>query len=96
MFNFVSNLIINFLYRLVAIGDDVSQSVNVKKRMTMTFPLINRAEKVAVIVSGKQKCAKLHVMNETQCKSVVQLPVCGVSPHTLSWFIDSSCTKVFD
>lgn len=62
-------------------------------RVTMTYPLINHAREVAVLVTGTAKHPTLREVAEAYESgepSFHQLPVTGVRPHagSLTWFLD--------
>jgi 6-phosphogluconolactonase len=69
-------------------GDTVAQP---RPRMTMTYPLINAARQIVVLVSGEGKHATLqHVSLATD--DIQRLPVTGIEPTfkdgLLAWYLD--------
>ncbi|KAL8561991.1 hypothetical protein ACOMHN_001317 [Nucella lapillus] len=69
------------------------------RRMTLTLPLINRAKRVAVLVSGEEKQDILEKLEDSSLggggqgqghRVVDRYPILGVHPAngTLSWFVD--------
>jgi 6-phosphogluconolactonase len=56
-------------------------------RLTMTYPLLNRARQVVILVSGKGKAAIMKILLE---EKQVRLPAGKIKPidGTLTWLID--------
>ncbi len=65
-------------------------------RLTMTFPLLNAAREVAVLVTGTKKAATLARVEEqlrTAGPDVDSLPITGIDPEShaggeLTWYLD--------
>jgi 6-phosphogluconolactonase/glucosamine-6-phosphate isomerase/deaminase len=60
--------------------------------MTMTYPLLNRAHLIALLVTGASKRAAL-AQAATNPSNVVSCPVAGVVPAAgskLLWFLDQN------
>jgi 6-phosphogluconolactonase len=74
--------------RLVVFNE--GPSVTPPPRLTMTFPLINAARYVAVLVTGSKKRATLSRVAE-QSASTRELPILGVKPlaGVMKWFLDA-------
>ncbi|MBC7900446.1 MAG: 6-phosphogluconolactonase [Saprospiraceae bacterium] len=64
-------------------------------RFTLTFPVINNAENIAFLVSGKEKAAKLKDVIEGEFRPK-HLPAQSVSPTngTLHWFADKAAASL--
>ncbi|XP_064635150.1 GDH/6PGL endoplasmic bifunctional protein-like [Lineus longissimus] len=60
-----------------------------KKRMTLTFPFINKSRRIAVLILGKGKADIMGVL-KGGTSDVQSYPITGVKPETgeLAWFID--------
>lgn len=61
-------------------------------RMTMTLPLINRAKRVAIFVTGTPKQEIINKLETDTSQSAERFPILGVNPvnGTLCWYIDYS------
>jgi len=59
-------------------------------RLTLTFPAINSAHNIAILVTGSQKYSILQTIRELKNCAVNEYPVVGVEPAagTLTWFVD--------
>jgi 6-phosphogluconolactonase len=74
------------------VSDDTQPNV---ERVTMTYPLLNAAREVAVLVTGAGKAATLRRI-EKQLKEHgpdrQNLPITGVDPNdgTLTWYLDAA------
>ncbi len=67
-------------------------------RVTMTFPLINSARLVAILVTGASKADAISRIARGDA-SVEQMPVTGVCPEqgVLKWFLDAeACAAIED
>jgi 6-phosphogluconolactonase len=65
------------------------------KRLTMTFPIINSARFIAVLVTGASKAAALRRVEGAR-DSIDDLPINGVAPlqGDLRWYLDAqACTR---
>lgn len=77
--------------RLVAVNE--GPRVTPPARVTMTYPLLNAARRLAVLVTGVKKAATLRRVSE-QCRlagsDAVLLPITGVEPldGLLTWYLD--------
>ncbi len=65
--------------------------VEVPQRVTMTFPLINAARMIAVLVTGSAKAAMIKRV-ATGPESAEVLPIKGIQPvdGELKWFLDAA------
>lgn len=66
------------------------------QRVTMTFPLINSARMVAILVTGASKAEAIGRIARGET-SVQQMPVTGVRPEqgVLKWFLDAeACAAI--
>lgn len=59
----------------------------------MTYPLINAARQVAVLVVGDKKAATLRRVGEQLAQAdpdPASLPITGIDPHsgTFTWYLD--------
>ncbi len=79
---------------LVAVND--GDTVTPPPRVTMTFPLLNAARQVAVLVTGGGKAAAVRRVAEQLRKGPdpLNLPITGVDPDehgdgTLTWYLDA-------
>ena len=61
------------------------------RRVTMTFPLINAARVVAVLVTGAAKAATIRRIVQGS-ESIDELPIMGIRPGRgqLKWFLDAA------
>ncbi len=68
-----------------------------EERFTLTFPVINNAENIAFLVSGKEKAATLKDVTEGEFRPK-NLPAQSVSPvnGTLHWFTDTAAASLLD
>jgi 6-phosphogluconolactonase len=67
-------------------------------RISLTAPLINKADNVAFLVFGENKAEALkHVINDTE-KNVETYPSQLINPYDgkLTWFVDEAATKLLD
>ncbi len=79
--------------RLVRCVDE--PSAEPPQRVTMTFPMINAARMVAILVTGAGKAEMIDRIAKGDA-SVEQLPITGVRPEAgqLKWFLDAAaCTS---
>ncbi len=62
---------------------------DIKRRMTFTFPMINQARNVAVLITDAYKHDIVHTISETDT-DVDNLPVTGVKLNSgnMTWYID--------
>jgi 6-phosphogluconolactonase len=60
------------------------------RRVTLTYPILNSARFVAVMVTGKSKAAMLKRVAEDRGAEVADLPIKGVDPTSgeLRWYLD--------
>lgn len=60
------------------------------ERMTMTFPLLNSARFMAVLITGEKKASMVHRV-ATGDETVMELPVKGLKPidGELKWYLDA-------
>ncbi|MEM1097613.1 MAG: 6-phosphogluconolactonase [Planctomycetota bacterium] len=68
-------------------------------RLTMTYPLLNAARKLAVLVVGKGKYAALgrvHDLHEAEHVDAANVPISGIEPThgTLTWYGDHAALGV--
>lgn len=68
---------------------NVAENVTPARRVTMTYPLLNSARFVAVMVTGKAKAATLQRVCD-QATTREDAPIKGVDPHSgeLRWYLD--------
>ena len=60
----------------------------IKKRMTFSFPTINKAHSVALLITDKEKHELVHTLSEA-ATNVQKYPVTGVNPQgNITWYID--------
>jgi len=61
--------------------------------MTMTFPLLKLSKKIAILVTGEEKCSLLHTLGKNHCDDYENYPICKVALLTdqVTWFINNSC-----
>jgi 6-phosphogluconolactonase len=83
--------------RLVAVNDD--EPVTPPPRVTMTFPLINAARAVVVLIIGSNKAEALGQVEQQWRlgkRDPARLPITGVGPAegTLGWYLDAAATGV--
>jgi 6-phosphogluconolactonase len=75
--------------RLVAVND--GPGVTPPARVTMTYPLLNAAREVAVLVTGANKAAALRRVAE-QCRrhgpDPDAMPITGIDADGLTWYVD--------
>ncbi|MCC7145014.1 MAG: 6-phosphogluconolactonase [Phycisphaeraceae bacterium] len=80
--------------RLVTAND--GPTVTPPPRVTMTYPLLNAAREIAILVTGPKKTSMLQRVQ--QClkhygPDANSLPITGIAPHhpdaELSWFLDA-------
>ena len=77
-----------------AVFNDGEAMAAPRPRMTMTFPLINAARQIAVLVTGESKHAMLQrvAVSSDSPDAVARLPITGVRPEhedgKLTWFLD--------
>lgn len=77
--------------RLVVAND--GPHVTPPPRLTMTFPLLNAARQVAVLVTGSKKFAALQRVDEQirRGPDARQLPITGIRPQgVLGWYLDAA------
>ena len=74
---------------------NVAPDATPKDRLTMTFPLINSARFVAVLVTGPSKAATIRRASLRQGK-LEDLPILGVSPLNgeLRWYLDAAACGI--
>jgi 6-phosphogluconolactonase len=67
------------------------------ERVTMTFPLINSARMVAILVTGASKADTISRIAKGDM-SVEQMPVTGVRPDkgVLKWYLDAEACAAFE
>ncbi len=72
-------------------------SVEPPRRVTMTFPLINAARMVAILVTGSAKAATIRRIVQGS-ESIDQLPIMGVRPEhgELMWFLDAAACDAIE
>lgn len=65
------------------------------RRVTMTYPLINSARFVAVMVTGKSKAQMLQRVSDPE-SGAQELPIKGVDPSSgeLRWYVDAEACGV--
>jgi 6-phosphogluconolactonase len=67
-----------------------------RPRMTMTYPLINTARRIAILITGQGKHAMLSRVASAGSSpaAVTELPITGIRPAlpdtTLAWFLDEA------
>ena len=73
--------------RLVAFSETGNDSI-IKKRMTLTYVTLNKAENIAILVTGVAKHATLEAVKDSS--DVKRHPIVGVKPvvGSLTWYID--------
>jgi 6-phosphogluconolactonase/glucosamine-6-phosphate isomerase/deaminase len=79
--------------RLIVAND--GPNVTPPPRITMTYPLINAARHVAVLVAGARKNATLRRVSDhlhEHGPDPLKLPITGVQPvdGTLTWYLDAA------
>jgi 6-phosphogluconolactonase len=83
--------------RWVAVND--GPGVTPPDRVTLTYPTLNAARQVAVLVTGAKKAAALRRVSEAMERggdgAVQSLPILGIDPESqggggLTWFVDSA------
>lgn len=76
--------------RLVVFNE--SPAAQPSRRMTMTFPLLNAARQIAILVTGASKAASLRRVQEQWANGADprKLPVTGLDPldGQLGWYLD--------
>ena len=82
--------------RWIAVND--GPTVTPPPRLTMTYPLLNAARGVAILVTGQKKAAILHTIDQRVQSSgpdIESLPICGIQPHNglLTWYLDALATQ---
>ena len=91
---FPHNDVLGERHRLIRCVDE--PAAEPPHRVTMTFPLINSARVVAILVTGASKADAISriAMGGT---SVEQMPVTGVCPEQgqLKWFLDAEACSAF-
>ncbi|MEM7228514.1 MAG: 6-phosphogluconolactonase [Planctomycetota bacterium] len=77
--------------RVEAIGITPAQ------RVTMTYPLINAARYVAVLVSGSAKADMIRQIASGE-GSQAEYPIKGIHPHSgvLHWYLDADACRAWD
>lgn len=61
------------------------------QRMTFTYPLINAADRVWVLIAGADKHAMVAGCREARARGDPPVPVLGVSPAgELVWWLDEA------
>jgi len=88
-------------WKLVA-NNDVSPGTQPDvPRITMTYPLLNAAREVAVLVTGSKKAPKLHEIEQRLTQPGAdpkqlrdQLPIVGIAPTDgqLTWYLDADAS----
>lgn len=63
------------------------------KRITFTFPVINRASRVAFVASGKDKADVLHTVLDQPEVGLPASRVRPVFPGRLFWFVDDAASS---
>ena len=65
------------------------------ERITLTFPILNRARQVLFLVAGEKKAEVLREILESQ-PSVTKAPAAGVRPEsgTVTWLVDGGAAKL--
>ncbi|MEE9212932.1 MAG: 6-phosphogluconolactonase [Phycisphaeraceae bacterium] len=85
--------------RLIVVND--GPTVTPPDRVTMTYPLLNAARHVAVLVTGQRKAATLRRVNEhlrTAGPDPQRLPITGIDPASggsradgnINWYLDAA------
>jgi 6-phosphogluconolactonase len=71
------------------------REVSPAQRVTMTYPLINSARFIAILITGRSKATVLHRI-ATGRESLDELPIKGVSPLNgeLKWYLDAAACGV--
>jgi len=77
--------------RLVVVND--GPNVTPPARVTMTYPLLNAARQIAVLVTGAKKTAMLKQIDQQLCEhgpDPKTLPITGIKPDQgkLAWYLD--------
>ena len=69
-----------------------SDSTDSSTRLTLTFPAINSAHSVVVLVTGVEKHSILETVRDLNSSAVNEYPVVGVEPlsGSLAWYVDYS------
>lgn len=80
---------VNEVRRLVRFNR--TETATPHERMTMTFPLLNAARFISVLVTGKSKAAMLQRV-ATGDDAVIDLPIKGLRPieGKLKWYVDAA------
>jgi 6-phosphogluconolactonase len=77
--------------RLVVMNDVAQKKT---RRMTFTYPLINAADRVWVLIAGADKHAMVARCREARARADRSLPVLRVSPAgELVWWLDEAASK---
>ncbi|MFW6059306.1 MAG: 6-phosphogluconolactonase, partial [Phycisphaeraceae bacterium] len=78
--------------RLVA--NNAGDQVTPPPRVTMTFPLLNAAREISVLVTGAKKAAAIQrvAAQVAQGRSIDEQPITGVEPEDgeLTWYLDAA------
>lgn len=92
---FPHNAVLNESRRLVRCVDE--DSADPPRRVTMTFPLINAARMIAILVTGAAKAETIARVARGDA-SVEQLPITGVRPAKgeLKWFLDAAACAAME
>ncbi len=79
--------------RLVVFNDG-ELVIEPRPRLTMTYPLINAARRVAVLVTGASKQTMLARVAQSD-RDVQNLPITGVAPThgVLTWYLDQAACE---
>jgi 6-phosphogluconolactonase len=74
--------------RLIAMNE--GERVTPPPRMTMTYPLINAARYIALLVTGAKKRATIETLASDNKPDIRDAPVLGIEPvgGVLKWFLD--------
>jgi 6-phosphogluconolactonase len=75
---------------------NVAADADPRDRLTMTFPLINSARFVAVMVAGPSKSSTIQRVSQRR-ESIDTLPILGVTPLNgeLRWYLDAAACGAF-
>jgi len=77
--------------RWVAVND--GPSVTPPPRVTMTYPLLNAARMVAVLVTGEKKAATIAKVRALREPDPVRYPITGIRPRgEMNWFLDEAAS----
>lgn len=83
---------LNITNRLAAIND--GPSVTPPPRVTMTYPLLNAARQIAVLVVGEKKAPALRRVADQLAKAPdpAAMPITGIHPDagSLTWYLDAA------